>query len=42
MASFIQRYSNERFDSTGVKTLYFRQNGKDWKIIAEQDLDRQA
>jgi murein L,D-transpeptidase YafK len=35
MASFIQRYGNEHFDSTGRKTLYLRQNSKEWKIIGE-------
>jgi len=35
MASFIQGYSNEHFDSTGRKILYFRQNSEEWKIIGE-------
>ena len=35
MASFIQSYSNEHFDSTGRKTLYLRQNSEEWKIIGE-------
>jgi len=44
MATFIQRYGNERFDSTGRKILYFRQNSKNWKIIEEEwcPLDKES
>jgi murein L,D-transpeptidase YafK len=35
MASFVQRYSNEHFGSAGRKTLYFRRNSEEWKIIGE-------
>ena len=35
MASFIQHYSNEHFNSAGRKTLYFRRNSEEWKIIGE-------
>jgi len=35
MASFLQSYSNEHFDSAGTKVLYLRQNSEEWKIIGE-------
>lgn len=32
---FDQKYSTENFLSEGKKTLFFKQNSKDWKIIGE-------
>ena len=35
LAGFTQEYSNEHFDSAGRKTLFLRQNSRQWKIIRE-------
>lgn len=35
LAGFTQQYSNEHFDSAGRKTLFLRQNSRQWKIIGE-------